>query len=96
MFQNVRELILKALLMHCVSSIKQNSEFFNMSTGISPTVALSDGTFFSNFLGFFHNIHYSILRNRLKRDFYFDILFYFNILECLENLTIIYSVLSLL
>ena len=40
---------LKGLLIHFVSSLKQNSEFFNMSTGISPVVALSKGRFFTTF-----------------------------------------------
>ena len=39
----------KALLIHFVNSLKQNSEFFNMSTGISPAVALSKGRFFKTF-----------------------------------------------
>ena len=39
----------KALLINFVSSLKQNSEFFNMSTGISPAVALSEGRFFTTF-----------------------------------------------
>ena len=40
---------LKALLIHFVSSLKQNSEFFNMSTGI----ALSEGRFFTIFFTVF-------------------------------------------
>ena len=41
---------LKALLTNFVSSLKQNSEFFNMSTGISAAVALPEGKFSQNSL----------------------------------------------
>ena len=44
---------LKALLIYFVSSLKQNSKFFNMSTGISPTVALSERRFSRHFLQYF-------------------------------------------
>ena len=49
-FQSIRKLILiKALFIHFVSSPKQKSEFFNMSAGISPAVALSEGKCFTTF-----------------------------------------------
>ena len=44
---------LKALLIHFDSSLKQNSEFLNMSTGISPAVALSEGEVFTTFFTVF-------------------------------------------
>ena len=43
---------LKALLIHFVNSLKQNSEFFNMSTGVFSAVA-SEGNFFTTFFTVF-------------------------------------------
>ena len=40
---------LKALLIHFVSSLKENSEFFSMSTGISLAVTLSEAQLFITF-----------------------------------------------
>ena len=37
---------LKALLIHFFSSLKQKSDFFSISTGIYPSVALSEGKFY--------------------------------------------------
>ena len=51
--------------------LKVNYEFFNMLTGVSSAVALSEGTFFTTFFC-------NILRNSLKGEFYvyFDFLLY--------------------
>ena len=81
----------KALLIHFVNSLKQNSEFFNMSTGISPAVALSEGRFFTTFFTV------SSERN-WKESFLFVLTFcsILSILGYLESLAIICSILSLL
>ena len=48
---------LKGLLTHFVSSLKQNSEFFNMSTGIYLAVALSEGKLFTTFFTVSSEMH---------------------------------------
>ena len=51
---------LKALLIHLVSSLKQNSEFFNMSTGISAPDAFSEGRFSQ------HSLQYAQKQNERR------------------------------
>ena len=74
--------LLKASLIHLVSSLKQNSEFFNMSTGISAAVALSEGKFYKTFPTVSSETDW-------KENFLFILAFCFilSILGCLENLT---------
>ena len=82
---------LKDLLTHFVSSLKQNSKFFNMSTGVSPAVPLSEGKFFTIFVTVFPKTDW-------KNNFLFilTLCFILSILGCLEKLAMIYSILSLL
>ena len=78
-------------MIHLVSSLKQNSEFFNMSTGISAAVALSEGKFYKTFPTVSSETDW-------KENFLFILAFCFilSILGCLENLTKICWILSLL
>ena len=64
-------LSLKALLIHFVSSLKQNSEFFNMSQEFLRLLLYLTESFY--------NILHSIPRNKLKGEvsIYFEILLYF-------------------
>ena len=69
--------------------LKLNCDFFNMSTGVSSAVALSEGTFFTTFFVISSETVW-------KENFMFILTFCFilSILGCLGNLTIICLILS--
>ena len=75
---------LKILATYFVSSRKENSEFFNMSTGIYPPDALSEGKLSTTFFTVSSETDWK--ENFL---FIFTFCFIFSILGCLEYLIII-------